>query len=96
MNDEFINTIIECLIVGIISVIFCILSYKIIYAKDCKTLSKSLFNINEKKYPNLKKNMVICFFLGATTHFIIKQSNLTKTYCKKVCYDDKCWLVCDI
>lgn len=93
MNNEFDQIIFQCFIIGIISVICCILSHSIIYSKQYFKLKYLKKCFNDK---NLQYNIILCFFLGALVHFLVKQSNLTNMYCKKICYDDKCWLVCDI
>jgi len=94
--------IIECLIIGVISAICCLISHKIIYIQyDNDDYSNyNLLDINEYmifiKLSESRNNIIACFFLGALVHYIIKQGHLTEMYCRKVCYDDKCFMVCDI
>lgn len=96
LNEE---TLIECFIIGIISSIFCVLSYIIIQNNKLNKLNKSnKSNISIiceliKNY-NVLKNILMCFICGIFIHLIIKKTNLTKKYCTKICYDDKCWNVC--
>ncbi len=86
------NIIIECLIIGFISAICCIISYKIIY-KTHNLNSKNNLLLTQ---PEMRNNIIICFIIGSILHYIIKSNNLTDMYCKKVCYDDQCFLVCKI
>jgi magnesium-transporting ATPase (P-type) len=96
--------IIECLIIGIITSICCLISYKIIYYshnKDVNGINNyHLTNINDYimflKIRESRNNILMSFVFGALVHYIIKQSHLTELYCKKVCYDDKCFIVCNI
>jgi hypothetical protein len=94
MDNDIGQTVFECFIIGIVSVICCILSHNIIHSKKNNFKSKYFKKcLNDK---NFQHNIILCFLLGALVHFLIKQSNLTNMYCRKICYDDKCWLVCDI
>jgi hypothetical protein len=95
------RTEIECLIIGLISALCCMISYKIIYGSTIsksktksKTKSKNIFFF--LKYQNLRNNIIFCFLLGAIIHYIIKKNDLTNMYCKKVCYDNQCFMVCPI
>lgn len=96
--------ILECLIVGLISSICCLISYKIIYYsynKDENDINNyHLTDINDYvmfiKMRESRNNIIMCFILGALVHYIVKQSHLTELYCRKVCYDDKCFMVCNI
>jgi magnesium-transporting ATPase (P-type) len=87
--------IVECLIIGLISSICCLISYKIIYYK-----SYNLYNYDDflifLKIRESRNNIIICFIVGALVHYCVKQSHLTELYCKKVCYDDNCFMVCKI
>lgn len=76
------NIYLECLIIGLISAICCIISYNIIYRDDKKKL----------KYN--KSNIILCFIIGFLIHYIIRKNKLTELYCKKVCYGDKCFMSC--
>jgi len=80
--------IIECLIIGLISAICCIISYNVINPDEKKT--------NYFKNPKTRNNIIMCFFMGMIVHYIIKESGITNFYCKKVCYGDKCFMVCPI
>lgn len=81
-----INIIIECILIGILSALCCLISYNIIYKTN-----------NKKKYIIPKINIIImCFILGASIHYLIKKNNITDLYCKKVCYGDECFMVCPI
>ena len=89
MNNKFKQTIFECIFIGIISVICCIFSYKIIYTdKELERHKK----INKNIYMN---SIIISFIFGVIVHYIIKSNNLDNIYCKKICYNDKCFLVCN-
>ena len=76
------NIYLECLIIGLISAICCIISYNIIYRDDKKKLTYN------------KANIILCFIVGFLIHFIIRKNKLTELYCKKVCYGDKCFMSC--
>ena len=73
----------ECILMGIVSVICYIISYKIIYNKK--------LNIRNKE---VKNNIMLCFVMGILIHYIIKKTNLTDLYCKKICYDGECFMIC--
>lgn len=83
------HIIIECLIVGLISSICYILSYNLIYNLNDSTSSNY-------KYKSIKNKIIICFILCTIMHYIIKINNISDIYCKKLCYDDKCFMVCSI
>ena len=74
------NILIECLLIGLITVICCDLVYKI---------------LDKKKTKIYKQNLLFSFILGFLLHYLIKDNNLTEIYCKKVCYGDKCITVCN-
>ena len=85
----------ECLIIGLISALCCMISYKIVYGSaNSKYSDKDIFFYI--RHPKLRRNIFLCFILGAFIHYIVKISNLTNMYCKKVCYDDQCFMVCPI
>lgn len=94
----------ECLIVGLISSICCLISYKLIYYsynKDKNDINNyHLTDFTDYimfiKMRESRNNIIMCFILGALVHYIVKQSHLTELYCSKVCYDDKCFMVCKI
>lgn len=75
------NIYLECLIIGLISIICNYISYKIIYNNE----KKQKYNINFG---------ILFFILGFLLHYIIKKNRLTEFYCKKICYGDKCFLSC--
>jgi len=84
----------ECMIVGLISALCCIISYKIIYSSHLVNEKQSLLSLLNTT--TVINNIFVCFILGALIHYFIKKSNITEMYCKKVCYDDKCFMVCPI
>jgi len=85
---------IECLLIGLISALCCMVSYKIVYGSiKSKKSDKNNFYLNNQ---NLRNNIIFSFLIGAFVHYIVKKSNLTDMYCKKVCYDDQCFMVCPI
>jgi hypothetical protein len=86
------KTIIEYLIIGLVSSICCILSHSVIYSNHKKNYSY----VDYLKYSKTRNNIIMCFFVGVLIHYIIKTSDITSMYCKKVCYDDKCFIVCPI
>ena len=97
------KNIVECLVVGLISSICCLLSYKIIYYSYNKIGDINDYHLDDiKDYIRFLKmresrnNILMCFILGALVHYIVKQSHLTEMYCRKVCYDDKCFMVCNL
>lgn len=77
------HILIECSIIGVISAISSMISYKIIYN-------------NTKKHPHIFNKIILGFIIGFVIHYIVKKSDLTNMYCKKICYDDKCFMVCPI
>lgn len=81
-----ISFVTECIIIGIISVLCCIISMQIIQRKNKKK--------NNSK--NIINYMIISFIIGVFIHYIIKKIDLPNMYCKKVCYDDQCYYVCPI
>jgi hypothetical protein len=83
---------IECSIIGLISALCCMISYKIVYGSTKSKYSKK----NIFHYSKLRNNIIMCFLMGASIHYIIRKNNLTNMYCKKVCYDDQCFMVCPI
>ena len=79
------NIYLECLLIGLISTICCHLSYHLINDKNKK--------INKSLYTN---NIILCFIIGALLHYLIKKNNICDMYCRKVCYNDECFMVCPI
>ena len=77
------NLLLECLIIGIISAISCKISYNIIYK-------------HKKKSKYYKSNIILCFICGCLIHFFIKKNKIDDLYCKKVCYNDDCYMICKI
>jgi len=100
----------ECLLIGIFSAICCLISYKIIYYsyKDQSDQIDQKHNISDYHMYDLndylfflkiresRNYIIMSFIFGALIHYIIKQSHLTELYCRKVCYDNKCFMVCEI
>lgn len=88
---------IECLIMGIITCIACMISCKLIYY-DNKLMNDFSFKnlLINKKYKKVRIIMITSFFIGALVHYLIRKMNLTDMYCKKVCYGNKCYMVCPI
>jgi hypothetical protein len=92
---------IECIMVGIVSAICCVISYQIIYYNKLNSNRQTKL-INIKLYrkfikdQTIRNNIIGSFCIGALIHYLISKSNLTNMYCKKVCYDDKCFMVCPI
>lgn len=90
------NIHLECILMGLFSASICVISYITLFNdnengnKKYKTVY-DLFNDNEMRY-----NMVIYFIFGYIIHYLIKKNNLTDMYCTKVCYDDKCFMVCPV
>ena len=76
----------ECIFIGIISVLCCIISMKIIQIKNKKNNSSS----------KVRNYMILSFLGGFFIHYIVKKVDLPNIYCKKVCYDDKCFYVCPV
>jgi uncharacterized membrane protein YjjP (DUF1212 family) len=75
------DTLSECLLVGIISAI----------------LYYYMTRLNNKKYKNkFNFNLVISFVFGFMLHYIIRVYRLNDLYCKKVCYNDECFMICRI
>jgi hypothetical protein len=79
--------IIECLIMGLAAVIACIISYNIIN-NDIGNSSKTRSCLSSK--------IIVSFCCGFIIHLIIKKSHLTDMYCKKICYNNECYMVCPI
>jgi hypothetical protein len=71
--------LIECFLIGLISIICCQITYFI--AKK-----------NKKYY---KQDLILCFLFGFLLHYLIRSNNITDLYCKKVCYGDKCIMICN-
>lgn len=79
------HILVECSIIGIISAISSMISYKIIYN-----------NTKEKERPPIFNKIILSFIIGFVIHYIVKKSDLTNIYCKKICYNDECFMVCPI
>lgn len=85
----------ECLIIGLISSLCCIISYKIIYGTTkSKYSEKNMFHY--LNYSKLRNCIILCFIMGAMLHYFIRKINLMDMYCKKVCYDNECYMICPI
>jgi hypothetical protein len=74
------NTLYECFLVGFI----CMIIYNYMYIR-----------INKKNKRN-RYCSLLCFLFGFLLHYLIKNNNLTDLYCKKVCYNDECFMVCKV
>lgn len=103
----------ECVLMGFVSMLSCLLLYKIVYYSE-----KQVDNDNSENNDNIvstnyhltefkdykiffqmresRNNLIMAFLFGALIHYIVEQSKLTDMYCKKVCYDDKCFMVCEL
>ena len=92
---------IECSIIGLVSAICCLISYQIIYynkinkSRQTKIIDLRLYNkfLNDR---TIRNNIIMSFIMGALLHYLISKSDLNNMYCKKVCYDDKCFIVCPV
>ncbi len=78
------NILNECLIIGLICVICCHYLYQILADKNNKT---------KKSY---KQSLILCFVFGCLLHYMIKENNIEGLYCKKVCYNNECFMVCPL
>lgn len=76
------DTLSECLLIGIITAI--------LYHYTIRFIKK------RNKYFNNKLNLVISFIFGFTLHYLIKIYRLNDLYCKKVCYNEECFMICPI
>lgn len=68
-----VQSIISYLIIGLISMITCIISFNIILDKE-----------KRKKYNNIK-TYTIFFLIGVIIHLIVQSIDLDKLYCDKKC-----------
>ncbi len=75
------DTLSECLLVGLISAI--------LYYYVGRLVKRGKKNIN-------KFNLVISFIFGFMLHYLIIVYRLNDLYCKKVCYNEECFMVCRI
>ena len=76
------DTLNECLIIGLICMFCCHYLYQILNKK----------NKNKKNY--YRQSLILCFIFGYLLHYMIKENNIENLYCKKVCYGDECFMVC--
>jgi len=81
------NNNLECLIIGLISIICCHFLYHYIYTKQKNKKT------NNKYY---KHYLLLSFLFGYLLHYIMKNNNIEDIYCKKVCYGDECFLICPV
>ena len=79
------NILNECLIIGLICVICCHYLYQILADKNNKTKKKSY-----------KQSLILCFVFGCLLHYMIKDNNIEDLYCKKICYNNECFMVCPL
>jgi hypothetical protein len=93
------NVLLECTIIGSLSVVLCLIIYKMISNKQ-KGIETSYFNIDDYiaylQILEVRNKVILCFFIGALLHYIVKVYNLDKIYCEKVCYGSECKIVCKI
>lgn len=93
------NVLLECIIIGLLSVVLCLIIYKIINNKQ-RRIKTSYFNLNDYiaylQIEEVRNKVLLCFFIGALLHYIVKVYELDKIYCEKVCYGDDCKIVCKI
>jgi hypothetical protein len=75
------ETLSECLLIGIITAI--------LYHYTIRLIKKNNKKIN-------KFNIVMSFIFGFILHYFIKVYRLNDLYCKKVCYNDECFMICPI
>ena len=68
----------------------------LISALACHFIQIKLLHIKKKHNTAYKMNILISFICGALIHHIVIKSNLESLYCRKICYDDKCIIVCNM
>jgi len=83
---------IECILMGLIAVVCCIIYNNTIYNKPY-TKDTILFYVKEKQYIC---NIIASFMIGFLIHYLYKKNNISEMYCKKVCYGDECFMVCQL
>jgi hypothetical protein len=76
------DTLNECLVIGLI----CMVLYHFVI----KLIKK------DKKKLNYRQNLILSFIFGYILHYMIKSYRLDDIYCKKVCYNDECFMICPI
>jgi hypothetical protein len=86
----------ECVFVGLIAALCCVVSYKIIHSSNLIKNKKRKSLLAFLNTSTVRNNILMCFVLGALIHYVIRESNITDMYCKKVCYDDQCFMVCPV
>lgn len=93
------NVLLECIIIGSLSVVLCLIIYKMISNKQ-REIETSYFNIDDYiaylQILEVRNKVILCFFIGALLHYIVKIYELDKMYCEKVCYGNECKIVCKI
>ena len=65
-----------------------------------REIETSYFNIDDYiaylQILEVRNKVILCFFIGALLHYIVKIYELDKMYCEKVCYGNECKIVCKI
>ncbi len=86
------NKTTECIFIGVIAVILYYIFYKItIEDNSIKTEEKHI-----EDYNRFKKHIIFAFIGGMIVHYLVLYYNLNGLYCKKICYDDQCFMVCKL
>jgi len=78
---------IECILIGLITVVCYIICYNI-------TLDNK--SIKDKKNKQYYFNIIMSFIIGYFIHYLYKKNNINEMYCKKICYGDECFMVCQL
>jgi membrane-anchored glycerophosphoryl diester phosphodiesterase (GDPDase) len=83
----------ECIIIGIVTIFCALIIEKII----------NLFGSDEIKYTNFfskyKKYIlfyVLLFIIGILIHIFVKYAQINEWYCKKVCDNKSCEILCHL
>ena len=94
------DTLNECLIIGLMCMICCHYLYTIINNKNNKDNKDNKDNKGDKNNKVNKnyyrQSLILCFLFRYLLHYIIKDNNIDNLYCKKVCYNNECFMVCPI
>lgn len=85
------NEFIEYMIIGLISVF--------LYYAACEIIKRTTKldlkdDVMIKLSINMQTNMVIVFAMSIVIYHVIKKNDVPNMYCRKLCYDDKCFMVC--
>jgi prolipoprotein diacylglyceryltransferase len=76
-------------IIAIVTAIASYIAYKVIYNDDKQKETK-------QDHTKILVIIIISSIIGVIGHLIIKKTNIDEMYCRKVCYGNKCMLVCKI